>query len=89
MIRTQLVIVDGDRSNEDHNHWHGSIEHAIASAIQDGYCIGRRVRIGQVEGRVIGFNIGTFGSYHGAVYPLLVSTDLGTAKCRMSEITPI
>ncbi|AWI74188.1 hypothetical protein CEW83_02250 [Parazoarcus communis] len=89
MNRTQLVIVDGDRSNEDPNHWHGSIEHAIASAIQDGYCIGRRVRIGQVEGRVIGFNIGTFGPYHGAVYPLLVSTDLGTAKCRMSEITPI
>lgn len=89
MNRNQLVVVEGDRCQADPSHWHGSIEHAIASAIQSGFYIGRPVRLGQIHGHIIGYNIGNFGPYHGADFPLLVATALGIAKCAVNEIATV
>lgn len=86
MSTTQLVVVEGDRNAPDPRHWHGSIEHAIASVIQDGFLIGRRVHIGQIEGSVVGYNIGTFGRFHGDEYPLLIETPFGITKCSPLEV---
>lgn len=86
MNRKQFVVVNGDRHTPDPRHWHGSVEHAIAAAIEDGYLIGRRVQIGQVEGSVVGYNIGTFGPFHGETYPLLVETPFGVTKCSVREL---
>jgi hypothetical protein len=59
---------------------------AVRSALRRGYRVGRRVRIGRIEGCVIGYNIAAYGRYVGADYPLLVATDLGVAKCRLEEL---
>lgn len=46
------------------------------------------MRIGNVPGNVIGYNISLSGRFSGASYPLLVATEYGTAKCSMREVSP-
>lgn len=59
---------------------------AIRVAVRRGLVAGSRVRLGIVEGMVIGYNIARGGRYPGARFPLLVSTELGVAKCRLDEV---
>ncbi len=87
MDRMQFDLVPGDRSRESHScRLHGGVEQAVHTAIRAGYRIGQRVRIGRVAGRVVGYNIGAFGRYCGASYPLLVKTEFGVAKCSLREV---
>lgn len=63
----------------------GSPDAAIQNAIRRGYVIGREVMIGKIPGIVVGYNIGAFGRYVGAAYPLVVRTALGVTKCAPDE----
>ena len=86
MKKTHLVLVKGDRRDKPPHHWHCIIEQAVTGAIHAGFRIGQRVRIGRVEGSVVGYNIGNFGRFGGARYPLLVKTAFGVTKCSPSEL---
>lgn len=63
-----------------------NIGHAISNAIHTGYRIGRPVHIGQVDGAIVGYNIGHFGLFSGKDYPLLVRTRYGITKCSLAEV---
>ena len=60
---------------------------AVHVAIVKGYTVGKRVVIGNVEGRVIGYNIASSGDYPGATYPLVVNTPYGISKCALIEVS--
>jgi hypothetical protein len=81
-----LTLVPGHSPNSQPHHWHGSVEHAVTRAIRAGFRVGRRVRIGGILGCIIGYNIGHFGRFSGASYPLLVKTEFGVAKCSVREV---
>lgn len=89
MNDSQLVLMDGNRQDNGSRRWRGCVEQAVIHAIRAGFRIGREVRIGQIAGRVVGYNIGAFGSFSGASFPLLVSTDLGLIKCSENELAPV
>jgi hypothetical protein len=72
-------------SNENATTAIGKLVHA---AVQRGLAIGRTVKIGTVRGIVIGYNISRDGNYPGTRYPLLVKTELGTAKFGLDEVMP-
>jgi hypothetical protein len=57
-------------------------------AMLRGLVIGRLVKIGTVRGIVIGYNISRDGKFPGTEYPLLVKTELGTAKFGLDEVMP-
>jgi hypothetical protein len=59
----------------------------VQSAIRQGFVIGREVLIGKIPGVVVGYNIGAFGKFVGATYPLVIRTELGVAKCHPDELT--
>lgn len=61
---------------------------SIRNARCRGFSVGRRVRLGNVAGVVIGYNIARGGRYPGACFPLLVRTELGTGKFALDEIAP-
>lgn len=61
---------------------------AIHAAVRCGLVVGRRVKIGLVRGIVIGYNIARRGRFPGMRYPLLVKTELGTAKFGLDEVIP-
>ncbi len=63
------------------------IEFAVQMAIDQGFVVGCRVRIGKVSGIVVGYNIASFGQFLGAAYPLLVYTPLGISKCGLAEVS--
>lgn len=88
MNTQSLILVNGQRASAPAHHYRGTVEHAIHSAIDAGYRIGRAVRLGSVPGSVIGYNISNFGRFSGASYPLLVETEYGIAKCSMRELSP-
>lgn len=69
-----------------HSRGRKAVLQSIRQAIQAGFEIGRNVRVGCVAGSIIGYNIARCGSYVGDHYPLLVRTDFGVAKCRLSEV---
>ena len=76
----------------DHGH-HGhqstlALGQLIHTAIRRGLIIGRAVKIGTVRGLVIGYNIARSGRFPGLGYPLLVKTELGTAKFGLDEVKP-
>ncbi|MCL1825785.1 MAG: hypothetical protein FWG26_07580 [Betaproteobacteria bacterium] len=87
MNNRRFVLIQGKRENSKltPNSTH-SIGHTVANAIQAGFRIGKIVRIGQVDGRIVGYNIGHFGLFRGKDYPLLVRTRYGTAKCSLAEV---
>jgi len=87
MNRRRFVLIQGKRENSDLTPSNErSIGHTVANAIQAGFRIGKLVRIGQVDGRIVGYNIGHFGLFRGKDYPLLVRTRYGTAKCSLAEV---
>lgn len=86
MNTTQLFLVEGTRRSQAPHRWHGSVEQAVIRAIQAGFRIGRRVRLGRIEGSVVGYNIGHFGRFDGASYPLLIQTEFGLTKCSLREL---
>lgn len=61
------------------------LRRAIRLARDAGYTVGRAVMLGTIRGRIIGYNIGRASPYPGRAFPLLVITELGIAKCRMSQ----
>jgi hypothetical protein len=61
---------------------------SIHAAVRRGLTIGRAVKIGMVRGIVIGYNITRRGRFPGVRYPLLVKTELGTAKFGLDEVKP-
>jgi hypothetical protein len=87
MIHRRFVLIQGKRENSgiapDNTH---GIGYTVANAIQAGFRIGKLVRIGQVDGRIVGYNIGHFGLFRGKDYPLLVRTRYGIAKCSLAEV---
>jgi len=87
MNNRRFELIQGKREDSDHtpNNTRG-IGHTVANAIQAGFRIGMAVRIGQVDGRIVGYNIGHFGLFRGKDYPLLVRTRYGTAKCSLAEV---
>ncbi|MDR1661935.1 MAG: hypothetical protein LBR95_05865 [Azoarcus sp.] len=85
METPHLVLVQGGRRNKAPARA-PYIGHAISSAIHAGFHIGRPVRIGQVDGNIVGYNIGHFGLFSGRDYPLLVRTRYGITKCSLSEV---
>jgi len=87
MDRMQFALVPGDLDGDNHSsRLHGGVEQAVHTAIDAGYRIGQLVHIGRVAGRIVGYNIGAFGRYCGASYPLLVKTEFGVAKCSLREV---
>ena len=87
MNNRRFVLIQGKRENSDLMPSNAcSISHTVASAIHAGFHIGKLVRIGQVDGRIVGYNIGHFGLFRGKDYPLLVRTRYGTAKCSLAEV---
>jgi len=60
---------------------------AVQVAIAKGYTVGKTVLIGNVEGRVIGYNIASDGDYPGTTYPLVVHTPYGISKCALIEVS--
>lgn len=65
-----------------------AIGRLVHAAMFRGLAIGRQVKIGTVRGIIIGYNIAQRGDYPGTRYPLLVRTELGTAKFGLDEVTP-
>lgn len=86
MKNSAFVLVEGDRHDSATGHWHGGVEQAIRRAIRCGYCIGRKVRVGHFDGEVVGYNIGNFGNFNGAIYPLVIGTEFGPVKCSVDEV---
>jgi uncharacterized protein YcfJ len=82
MTRSAQISRDG---NENATTAIGKLIH---TAVQHGLAVGRTVKIGTVRGIVIGYNISRDGSYPGTRYPLLVKTELGTAKFSLDEVMP-
>jgi hypothetical protein len=64
-----------------------SVLASIRDARRRGLSVGRRVRLGNVDGVVIGYNIARNGPYPGARFPLLVRTELGTGKFAPDEVS--
>lgn len=88
MNTQSLTLVDG-MCPRTHAHPHRDlVGRSIHRAIDAGFRIGRRVRIGRVPGAVIGYNISNAGRFGGATYPLLVETEFGITKCSMLELSP-
>ncbi|HRP23282.1 MAG TPA: hypothetical protein PLF79_01185 [Thauera sp.] len=86
MSTQSLSVIEGKRSENSPHPWHGGVELAVNRAIRAGYRVGRRVWIGHVAGYVVGYNIGSFGRFSGASYPLLVRTEFGVTKCSLNEV---
>ena len=87
MDTRHLVLVRGEQRNTDAlPDSTPPVGHAISNAIHAGFRIGKPVRIGNVDGCVIGYNIGRHGSFSGKDYPLLVETRYGIAKCSLLEV---
>jgi hypothetical protein len=72
--------------NGSTNHATSAIGPLIHTAALHGLTVGRMVKIGAVRGIVIGYNIARHGRFPGARYPLLVRTELGTAKFGLHEV---
>jgi hypothetical protein len=60
----------------------------IHAAVAAGLIVGRQVKIGVIRGVVIGYNIARRGRFPGTRFPLLVKTELGTAKFALDEVAP-
>lgn len=65
----------------------GGARFAVRTAQEAGFHIGCAVHLGQVPGRIVGYNIARSGIYFGDFFPLLVETELGIAKCSLSEVS--
>ena len=75
-------------SRDSHESAATVIGKLVHLATQRGIVVGRMVRIGTVRGILIGYNISRNGKFPGTHYPLLVKTELGTAKFGLDEVVP-
>jgi hypothetical protein len=66
-----------------------SLAQVIRAAVSRGLIINRAVKIGAVRGVVIGYNIARRGRFPGIRFPLLVKTELGTAKFSLDEVAAV
>lgn len=83
----KLSLIQGDCHPVAHHVTsHAAVAEVIRSARKAGFGIGRQVRLGQVLGTIIGYNIGDHGLYYASRFPLLVATDLGAIKCTVAEV---
>ena len=62
------------------------LESSVQTAIRRGFVVGREVLVGKIPGIVVGYNIGGFGRFVGAMYPLVIRTALGITKCSPDEL---
>lgn len=62
------------------------LEFSVQAAMRRGFVVGREVLIGKIPGIVVGYNIGGFGRFVGAAYPLVIRTALGITKCNPDEL---
>jgi hypothetical protein len=62
------------------------LESSVQMAIRKGFVVGREVLVGRIPGIVVGYNIGGFGRFVGAMYPLVIRTALGITKCSPDEL---
>ena len=83
---SKLVLVLGECATHHQRTEHPALEDLIRALKAAGYTIGEAVRIGQVGGQIVGYNIGGFGRYTGERYPLVVSTEFGIVKCAPEEV---
>jgi len=81
-----LRVIDGDKKETGRAPDHEGIAQAVAAARRAGFCLGRQVILGTVPGTIVGYNIAGYGAFCGLLYPLLVATDLGVAKCHPIEL---
>lgn len=88
MNTQSLTVVNGQCPFPTARHPRGVVGRSINRAIDAGYRVSRKVRIGRVPGSVIGYNISHFGRFSGASYPLLVETEFGITKCSVQEVSP-
>ncbi len=81
-----LRVIDGDRKEAGHATDREGIALAVEVARRAGFSLGKAVMLGTVPGTIVGYNIAGFGTFCGLLYPLLVATDLGVAKCHPIEL---
>ncbi len=81
-----LNVIDGDKKEAGHRPARDAIAEAVAAARRAGFSIGQEVMLGTVPGTIVGYNIAGFGEFDGLLYPLLVATELGMAKCHPIEL---
>lgn len=82
-----ITIIEGERRAGRAAGGARTLRAALAVARRAGFAVGRRVRLGSITGRIIGYNIsGDEGLYPGVLFPLLVATVYGVAKCSLDEI---
>jgi hypothetical protein len=82
-----LVLVQGKRKNSDTLSSDApTVGYAVTRAIHAGFRIGQPIRIGDVDGCIVGYNIAQHGLFSGKDYPLLVHTRYGIAKCSLLEV---
>ena len=81
-----LIVVEGSRRTPKPATRSDIIKRSVKRAIDAGYGIGQRVRIGHIAGHVVGYNIAHYGRVRGTLYPLLVKTEYGVTKCSLHEL---
>lgn len=84
---SSVAVIDGNGAGSGQRLIDGGARLAVRSAQEAGFHIGCLVHLGQVAGRVVGYNIARSGAYYGAFFPLLIETELGIAKCSLSEVS--
>jgi hypothetical protein len=85
-IMFAVTIIQGERRALRGTPAGAVVLAAVTAARRAGATVGRRVRIGTIPGRIIGYNIASAGVYPGTAFPLLVATEYGLAKCSLAEI---
>ena len=82
----RLMAIIGDSGPGGRGIYAQCVATAVKTAQGMGFCVGAKVLIGTVPGRVIGHNITRVGRFAGTSYPVLVQTELGMVKCSIEEL---
>lgn len=81
-----VTVIEGERPRRRQRR-SPAIAEAVRSARRAGFVVGAEVLLGSIRGRVIGYNAAGLGIYHGSLFPLLVATEYGLAKCATDELS--
>lgn len=84
---SSVAVIQGDGAGSGQRLNDVGARLAVRCAQKAGFHIGCLVHLGQVAGRVVGYNIASSGTFYGALFPLLVETELGIAKCSLLEVS--
>lgn len=82
-----VAVIQGRGAGSNRHLSEVGAHRAVRSAQEAGFHIGCLVHLGKVAGRVVGYNIASSGAYFGALFPLVVETELGIAKCSLLEVS--